>query len=47
MRKEELVETVLQGKFHSWAVRTVDKGIKILTSIRAGRKKEDGTFEAG
>jgi lon-related putative ATP-dependent protease len=47
MLKEALVEAVRQGQFHIWAVQTIDEGIEILTGVKAGRKHEDGTFEAG
>ena len=45
MLQEEVVEAVSEGKFHIWAVRTVDEGIEILTGVKAGVRTEDGTFE--
>ena len=45
MLKEEVVKAVSEGKFHIWAVRTVDEGIEILTGVKAGVRIEDGTFE--
>jgi lon-related putative ATP-dependent protease len=45
MLKEEVVEAVREGKFHVWSVETVDEGIEILTGVKAGVRKEDGTFE--
>jgi predicted ATP-dependent protease len=47
MLKEEVVEAVRQGKFHLWAVKTIDEGIEILTGVKAGLKQEDGDFEEG
>jgi predicted ATP-dependent protease len=47
MLKEEVVEAVRQGKFHLWAVKTIDEGIEILTGVKAGLKQEDGAFEEG
>lgn len=44
MLKEEVIEAVRQGKFHIWAVRTVDEGISILTGVPAGERQPDGTF---
>ncbi|MCS7206837.1 MAG: AAA family ATPase [Dehalococcoidia bacterium] len=44
MLKEEVVEAVRQGKFHIWAVRTVDEGISILTGVPAGERGADGSF---
>jgi lon-related putative ATP-dependent protease len=45
MLKEEVVEAVRDGRFHVWAVETVDEGIEILTGVRAGQRREDGGFE--
>ncbi len=45
MLKEEVVEAVREGKFHIWSVKNVDEGIEILTGVKAGARKEDGTFE--
>jgi lon-related putative ATP-dependent protease len=47
MLKEEVVEAVREGKFHIWAVKTIDEGIVILTGVKAGLRKEDRTFEEG
>ncbi|MEM0448421.1 MAG: AAA family ATPase [Methanomassiliicoccales archaeon] len=45
MLKEEVLEAIREGMFHVWAVRTVDEGIELLTGVRAGSRREDGTFE--
>ncbi|MFO7952601.1 MAG: ATP-binding protein [Bacillota bacterium] len=45
MLKEEVVEAVRRGDFYVYAVNTVVEGIELLTGTRAGRRKEDGTFE--
>jgi predicted ATP-dependent protease len=42
-----VVDVVKQGKFHIYPVRTIDQGIEILTGVKAGEVKEDGTFEEG
>jgi lon-related putative ATP-dependent protease len=47
MLKEEVVEAVQKGRFHIWPVKTVDEGIEVLTGVKAGQRKEDGTFEEG
>jgi predicted ATP-dependent protease len=36
MLKEEVVEAVQAGRFHIWAVRTIEEGIEILTGVPAG-----------
>lgn len=40
MLKEEVVEAVRDGKFHIWAVQTIEEGIGILTGVKAGRLPE-------
>ncbi|HLN45355.1 MAG TPA: ATP-binding protein [Candidatus Sulfotelmatobacter sp.] len=47
MLKEEVVNAVREGKFHMYAVRTIDEGIEFLTGVKAGERREDGTFEEG
>ena len=43
--RRDVVEAVEQGKFHIYPVRTIDDGIEILTGIKAGKQKKDGSFE--
>jgi predicted ATP-dependent protease len=45
MLKEEIVEAVKEGKFHIYSVKTIDEGMEILTGVKAGVKRNDGTFE--
>ena len=45
MLKEEVVAAVEQGKFHIYPVSTVDEGIEVLTGLKAGKLRKDGTFE--
>jgi len=47
MLRKDVVEAIEQGKFHIYPVKTIDQGIEILTGVKAGEKKEDGTFEEG
>ena len=47
MLKEEVVEAVKDRKFHVYPVRTIDEGIEILTGVKAGARRPDGTFEEG
>lgn len=47
MLREDVVEAVREGKFHIWAVRTVDEGIEILTGVPAGKRQPDGTYPEG
>ncbi len=47
MLKEEVVETVEKGNFHVYAVSNVDEALEILTGVKAGERKENGSYEAG
>ncbi len=47
MLKEEVVEAVRAGKFNVYSVKTIDEGIEVLTGIKAGQLRADGTFEEG
>src|SRR5581483_533011 len=44
---DEVVHAVREGRFHIWAVRTVDEGIALLTGREAGEHAPDGTYPAG
>ena len=44
MLKTEVTRAVEEGKFHVWAVDTIDQGIEILTGCTAGKKLKRGTF---
>jgi len=47
MLKESVVEAAKEGKFHIYAISTIEEGIELLTGMKAGERKEDGTFEEG
>jgi len=47
MLRKDVVEAVETGKFHVYAVKTVDEGIEILTDKKAGEMKADGTYPTG
>ena len=44
MLRHDVVKAVDEGKFHIYAVHTVDEGIEILTGRPAGEQHKDGTF---
>ncbi|MEZ4767523.1 MAG: AAA family ATPase [Caldilineales bacterium] len=44
MLREDIVQSVAEGRFHIYPVRTVDEGIAILTGVPAGERGEDGKF---
>ena len=41
MLKEEVAAAVQAGKFHIWAVKTIEEGIEILTGVKAGKLPEN------
>ncbi len=45
MLRRDIVEVAEKGNFHIYPVETIDEGIEILTSIKAGKQKKDGSFE--
>jgi lon-related putative ATP-dependent protease len=47
MLKNEIIEAVKKGKFHIWAVKTIDEGIEILTGKPAGVKNKKGEYPVG
>ncbi|MEW5909625.1 MAG: S16 family serine protease, partial [Thermodesulfobacteriota bacterium] len=44
MLRKDVVQSVKDGKFHIYSVKTIDQGIEILTGVEAGEKKKDGTY---
>jgi len=47
MLREDVVEAVSAGRFHLWAVTTIDEGLEILTGVPAGARAADGQFPEG
>lgn len=45
MLREDIVDAVDAGKFHIYAIGTIDEGIEILTGKKAGKRLKDGVFE--
>lgn len=44
---DEVVDSVKDGKFHIYAVSTIEEGIEVLTNVPAGKKDKNGKFPAG
>jgi lon-related putative ATP-dependent protease len=44
---DEIVDSVKKGKFHIYAVSTINEGIEILTGVPAGNKDKNGKFPFG
>jgi hypothetical protein len=47
MLDEKVVAAVGEGRFHVWAVESVDQGIEILTGVHAGERGPDGVYPEG
>ena len=43
----DVVAAVAEGKFHVYAVETVDQGIELLTGVPAGERDAEGRFPEG
>ena len=44
---DEVIQAVIDKKFHIYAISTIDEGIEILTGVPAGKKDSNGKFPAG
>ena len=47
MLKTEVADAVRDGRFHVWALDSVDDGIELLTGVPAGQRQADGTYAEG
>lgn len=47
MLSREVVDAVKQGRFHVYAVSTVDEAVSILTGVEAGVEDEHGSYPEG
>ena len=44
---DEVISAVKSGKFHIYAISTIEEGIELLTGVPAGSRDENGKFPAG
>jgi hypothetical protein len=47
MLNDEVTEAIRDGKFHLWAVKSIDEGLEVLTGRPAGEADADGNFPKG
>ena len=47
MLREDVIAAVREGKFHIYAIDTVDDGIEILTGLKAGKPNAKGEYPKG
>ena len=45
MLKDEIIQAAKQGKFAIYPVHSIDEGIEVLTGVKAGEMRADGTFD--
>ncbi len=45
MLREDVIDAVKRKKFSVYAVRSIDEGLEILSGVKAGVQKADGSFE--
>ncbi len=42
--RHDVIDAVREGRFHVWAIDTIDEGIELLTGIPVGDVDQEGTF---
>jgi ATP-dependent Lon protease len=47
MLSKEIVDSVKKGKFHIYAVSTIEQGIEILTGMKSGKRTKTGKYPKG
>ncbi|MCI0868829.1 MAG: AAA family ATPase [Chloroflexi bacterium] len=47
MLRDDVTQAVKDGKFHIYAVSTIDEGLEVLIGVAAGERQEGGTFMEG
>jgi len=47
MLEQEVIDAVLAGQFHIWAVHSIDEGIELLTGVPAGQRDPEGQYPEG
>ncbi len=47
MLREDVVESVREGKFNIYVVESVDQAVELLTGLPAGERQPDGTYPKG
>lgn len=47
MLNKAVLAAVKEGKFHIWAIDTIDAAVPILTAIQPGKRQADGSYPPG
>ena len=45
--REDVIQAVREGKFHIYAVSSIEEGVELLTGVPAGERRRNGTYEKG
>ena len=45
--RPDVAQAVAEGRFHVWAVETIEEGIELLTGMAAGERESDGQYSEG
>ncbi len=47
MLRPDVIEAVQEGRFHIYAISTIEEGIELLTGMPAGEEDEEGNYPPG
>jgi ATP-dependent Lon protease len=47
MLRKDVIQTVKEGKFHIYSIKTIEQGVEILTGTEAGERLPEGGFKEG
>jgi hypothetical protein len=47
MLRKDVVEVVKDAKFHVYPIKTIEQGVEIVTGMKAGKMRKDGTYPKG
>lgn len=45
--RPDVAQAIEEGRFHVWAVESIEEGIEVLTGMSAGTRQEDGQYPEG
>ena len=45
--RPDVAQAVAEGRFHVWAIGTIEEGIELLTGVVAGERESDGQYPDG
>jgi ATP-dependent Lon protease len=47
MLREDVVADIEAGKYHVYAIKSIDEGLEVLTGMKAGKRRKGGGFSKG